>query len=240
LTRASRAKRLAVKVIAGSKAARRRAEQLERGIFGGIITKTRELAQAYAHHNAAPFTTDQQVVLDEMFAARWNAYVEKNDPELPPMLSGRRAVVVGPRDAGGTQFLPLDKSRHGRVVHDNRMSSVPLEAVKGHDVVFHLDRPPNADAKSGRPVYEVRDLTDAEFRKLTAIYLYAEAACVDAAAFRAEASVAWESLRHRKVGMRVKGDLIERDRLDELSGDQAKELRRDIGRLRRIFDKQVR
>ena len=121
------------------------------------------------------------------------------------------------------------------------MSSVPLEAVKGHDIVFHLDQPSNADPKSGRPLYEDRDLTDAEFRKLTAIYLYAAAAGVDAAAFRAEANPAWEkSLRHRKIGMKVKGDLIERDRLDELAGNQSKEFWRLTQRVRRIFDKQVR
>ena len=84
MNQTSRAKRLAVKVIAGSEAARRRAEQL----IPRWLTRIREIAQAYAHHNAAPYSTDQQVILDEMYASRWNAYVEKNDPELLPRFRG--------------------------------------------------------------------------------------------------------------------------------------------------------
>lgn len=125
------------------------------------------------------------------------------------------------------------------------MSSVPLEAIKDHEIVLHLDQPANGGGSGKslpRPtaIYEVRDLTDAEFRKLTMIYEYAEAARVDPATFRAEANLAWESLRHRKVGMKVKGDLIERDRLDDLADNQATESQRQMKRLRRLLDRQVR
>ena len=244
MTRASRAKRLAVKAITGSKKALRKAAKLERGVFGAYIQGLIELAQAYGHrdaegcYRAAPYTTEQLVALDEYYAAAWNRYVEKHHPDLDA-----QAVVFGPRDAGGTQLVPRDKSQHGRVVHRGRMSSVPLEAVKGHGVVFHFDLPADAVAKTPQRVRWLRvpDLTAAEFGKLTMIYLYAEATRVDPAAFRAGANLAWQAtLRHTVAGKRANDDLAGRDRLDDLADDQATDFWRRIQRVRRDVDKQVR
>jgi hypothetical protein len=243
LSQTSRAKRLAVKAITGAEKARRRADQLIPRVLGKYVSRIIETAQAYAHRNAegcsaaAPFTTDQQVTLDVQYAAAWNAYVDKHYPHEP-----RRAVVFGPHDAGGTRFVEKDKSQHGRVAYRNQIASVPLDAP--HPVVqISLDVPPAAPLRAAkRHVSDigVRELTDAEFWKLTAIYYYAWSARVDPLEFRAEASRAWESLRHRLVGKRVKDDLIARDRLDELADNQETEFWRRMQRIRRAFDKQVR
>ena len=81
LNKTSRAKRPAVEAITSSKKSRLRADNLIRGVFGEFFRRLRETAQAYAHHDAAPFTTDEQVIQDAWVAAAWNRYVEKHFPD---------------------------------------------------------------------------------------------------------------------------------------------------------------
>jgi hypothetical protein len=223
LTRASRAKRLAVKVITGSKKAHRRADQLIPRVFGEWCTRIGEMAQAYAHHNAAPYSTEQQIVLDASVAAALNRRIERRLPHFP-----WRVDIGGP--CGGLRF----------VERGEEVTSIPLDGARHRfPEELHFDVPREAARKPG-PGRDMPELSDAEFWRIMFLLGELSASPVDAAAFRAEASRAWESLRHRKVGMRVKGDLIERDRLDELAGNQSKEFWRLTQRVRRIFDRQVR
>ena len=225
LSQTSRAKRLAVKVITGSKAALRRADQLELipRLFGDLFPQIREMAQAYAHHNAAPYSTEQQIVLDASVAAAWNRYIEKNYPtetvrmDIGGPCSGARFVERGTEIAS----VPLDGARHR--FPEELHFAVPHEA-----------------ARKRAPGRDMPELTRAQFFEIAAIVYQASVSPVDAAAFRAEASVAWDSLRHRKAGTKVKGDLIERDRLDDLTVNQAAEFARGMRRIRSVIEGQVR
>jgi hypothetical protein len=206
LTRASRAKRLAVKAMTGSEKARRRADQLIPRVFGEWFTRIREIAQAYAHHNAAPYSTEQQIVLDASVATACNQFIEKHLPHFP-----LRVDIGGP--CSGARFVERGEA----------VTSVPLDGARHRfpeELHFDIER---SNGRKPTPDSDMPELTSAEFWRI--MFLLGElcASPVDPAAFRAEASAAWDSLRHRKVGMRVKADLNERDRLDALAANQAKE-----------------
>jgi hypothetical protein len=230
LTRASRAKRLAVKAIAGSKKAYRRADRLELiRHYQELFTRFSEIAQAYGHRDAegcvtaAPYTTEQQIAVDAAVAAACNQYIEKHCPHAP-----RRVDAGGP--CGSLRLVEKGEA----------ITSVPLEGARNPLLELHFDVPHEAARKpaAGR---DMPELTEAEFQDIMVFLYYQSMFPVDAAAFRAKAGVTWErSLRHRKVGIKVKGDLIERDRLDELAGNQSKEFWRLKQRVRPIFDMQVR
>jgi hypothetical protein len=200
LRQTSRAKRPAVKAITDSQKSRQRADQLIRGVFGEFFRRIRETAQAYAHFETAPISTDEQTIQDAWVAAAWNRYVEKHHPGL-----NARLELYGSHDRGGLRFVEKGGGA-GRT---------------------GLDR-------------EIRDLTAAEFCQITSVLLEANSAPVDSAAFRAEANPAWDKLRHRVLGKKIKDDLIERDRLDGLADNQAAEFGRAIRRVRGVVEKQVR
>jgi hypothetical protein len=87
---------------------------------------------------------------------------------------------------------------------------------------------------------ECRDLTAKEFCQIGALVLELSSTPVDPVAFRAEANPAWDKLRHRVLGQKVKGDLELREQQVDPAENQAAQFRRRVQNVHDKIEGQIR